>query len=249
MKHLFLISLFVSLSQLFAQQANPRIVPPGSPGQPKANSRSITPDLAQTKPNSRPASPDQALEKLMQGNQRYTQDKLQQPRRDVMRREATLATQHPFATILSCSDSRVPPEIVFDQGIGDLFIVRVAGNVVGPLELDSIEYASIHLGSSLVFVMGHENCGAIEAVMNGNTEEIESIAQLIAPSITLARSQKGDLLENGIKQNVRTVVDYLRRTPALSKLIAAGKVKVVGGYYNLETGHVSFVDTDSKKTK
>lgn len=220
MKNIFLVSFFVSLSQLFAQPTNLR-----------------------------PTNPDQALEKLMQGNQRYTQDQLQQPRRDEMRREATLATQRPFATIVSCSDSRVPTEIIFDQGIGDLFVVRVAGNVVGPIELESIDYASIYLGSSLIFVMGHENCGAIEAVINGTTEEIESVAQLIAPSVTIARGQKGDLLENGIKQNVRTMVDYLRRSSAISKLIAEGKVKVVGGYYNLETGEVSIVDTDSKKTK
>ena len=91
--------------------------------------------------------------------------------------------QKPFAIILGCSDSRVSPEILFDQGIGDLFIVRVAGNVAGPVELDSIEYAALYLKSSLVLVLGHENCGAITAVLDGQTKEIEHVADLIAPAI------------------------------------------------------------------
>jgi carbonic anhydrase len=108
---------------------------------------------------------EMGLQRLKEGNQRYVEDKLIHPDRTSERREALQSKQQPFAIIVGCSDSRVAPEIVFDQGVGDLFIVRVAGNVVGPIELDSIEYAAEYLKSCLIVVMGHQNCGAVDAVM------------------------------------------------------------------------------------
>ncbi|HUD00945.1 MAG TPA: carbonic anhydrase, partial [Rhabdochlamydiaceae bacterium] len=117
-------------------------------------------------------TPDKALETLMDGNQRFSQDKSLHSDRNSERRQELVSKQTPYAIILGCSDSRVAPEIVFDQGIGDLFIVRVAGNVVGPLELDSIEYSALYLHSSLVMVLGHESCGAIKAVLAGTTKDI-----------------------------------------------------------------------------
>src|SRR5262249_28976095 len=150
------------------------------------------------------------------------------PNRSKEARLALAEGQNPFAAILGCSDARVSPEIIFDQGIGDLFIVRVAGNVVGSLELDSIEYSAIYLKSALILVLGHQNCGAVQAVINGQTKDIESVAALITPALTLARSQKGSLLENTIKDNVIYSVDALKKSPALAALIQQGKLAVVG---------------------
>ena len=194
-------------------------------------------------------TPEAALKKLKEGNLRYANDELLHPRRDLVRRELTFSRQEPFAIILACSDSRVSPEILFDQGIGDLFIVRVAGNVVGPVELDSIEYAALYLHSSLIVVLGHENCGAVEAVLKGKTKDIETIAALIEPAIKQSAVEQGNRLENAIKDNVENVVSSLKSSPPLSRLISEKKLQVVGGYYNLRTGIVSFLKDFSSESK
>src|SRR3990170_7095870 len=115
---------------------------------------------------------DVALQELIAGNQRYAAGKLTHPHQTTRHRQELIQRQEPFAIIVGCSDSRVPPEIIFDQGLGDLFIVRVAGQVVGPVELDSIEYSVKYLGSTLIFVLGHESCGAVTAVIDGKTADI-----------------------------------------------------------------------------
>lgn len=181
------------------------------------------------------------VETLKEGNQRFATDQSIHPDRAGERRLETAALQEPFAVIVGCSDSRVAPEIIFDQGIGDLFIVRVAGNVVGPLELDSIEYAALYLHSSLVVVLGHENCGAVNAVLKGTTKDIENVAALIEPAVKESQTQKGDRLENAIKDNVKMVVKQLAETKVLKRLIAEKKITVVGGYYNFHTGCVEFL--------
>jgi carbonic anhydrase len=186
-------------------------------------------------------TPEEALKKLMDGNARYANDEMLHPRRDLVRRQATLASQEPFAIILACSDSRVPPEILFDQGVGDLFVVRVAGNVVGPIELDSIEFAALYLHSSLIFVLGHENCSAVTAVLNGQTKDIKTIAKLIKPAVKESRFEQGNRLENAIKDNVENGVHYLKRSPELAHLIDEKQIAVVGGYYNLKTGVVTLL--------
>lgn len=183
-------------------------------------------------------TPEKALEQLMNGNKRYTQDKLLHPNRDQERREALTAKQTPFASILGCSDSRVSPEIVFDQGIGDLFVVRVAGNVIGPIELDSLDYSIEYLNSSLIFVLGHENCGAVSAVLAGMTKDIEAVAIQIEPAIEKAKKMPGNALENAIKANIRMVVNQIRKSETIARFIAEKKVDVVGGYYNLATGEI-----------
>ena len=189
-------------------------------------------------------TPNAALKRLMEGNLRFTHDKLVCADRTSDRRTATAGQQRPFAVILGCSDSRIPPEIVFDQGVGDLFVIRVAGNVVGPLELDSVEYSVIHNDSSLVIVLGHENCGAVTAVMANDTQDIEAIASLIEPVIQTAKGRAGNPLENAIKDNVRAVVKQLRNSPVLARFIADRKIKVVGGYYNLVSGKVELLKDD-----
>ncbi len=186
-------------------------------------------------------TPEQALKQLIEGNERYKQEKLLHPNRSKEARLTSASGQNPFAIILGCSDSRVSPEIIFDQGIGDLFVVRVAGNVVSPVVLDSIEYSALYLKSSIVMVLGHQSCGAIQAVINGQTKDIENISSLIAPSLELARTQKGSLIENTIKDNVLYSIDQLKKSPALAKLIEEKKIQVVGGYYDFYTGAVEIV--------
>jgi carbonic anhydrase len=188
-----------------------------------------------------PPNPKVALDWLTLGNQRYVHEKLLHPNRSLESRRAVALSQNPFAVIVGCSDSRVSPEILFDQGIGDLFVVRVAGNVVGPLELDSIEFSALYLKSSIILVLGHENCGAIKAVVERNTKDIESVAALIEPAVKLAAPMPGNVIENTAKTNVRLMVNYLKSSPVLSRLIKDGKIDVVGGYYHLATGQVELL--------
>jgi carbonic anhydrase len=186
--------------------------------------------------------PQEALNRLKEGNRRFFEDKLLHPNRSHESREAVSERQKPFAIILGCSDSRVPAEILFDQGVGDLFVVRVAGNVLGPLELDSIEYSSLYLGSSLIVVLGHERCGAVQAVIDGNITEIESVAQLIEPSVAEARKQTGNLVENAIKINVNKVANQIKDSLVIRKLLQEEKIFVVGGYYDLASGKIEWLN-------
>lgn len=192
-------------------------------------------------PKEMPLTPSQSLEKLMIGNKRYVENKLYHRNATEESRDAVYYSQHPFATILGCSDSRVSPEILFDQGIGDLFVVRVAGNVADTVVVDSVEYACEHLGSSLVMVLGHERCGAIKAVLDNNAADMVAIANMIEPAVAASKKTSGDPWENAAKQNVRLVVQRLKASPELSQLIKAGKLDVIGGYYQLQSGQVEIV--------
>lgn len=178
-------------------------------------------------------TPSESLQRLVEGNQRYVKDQLLNSNRSADRREEVKKGQKPFAVIVGCSDSRVAPEIIFDQGLGDLFTVRVAGNVVGPIELDSIEYAVKVLGSSFILVMGHELCGAVDAVMEGNTGDIEDVASLIQPAIKGSKD-----LEEAIKANVRWVVAEVKKSLFIQKKIKEKKLDCRGAYYHLGTGKV-----------
>ncbi len=186
-----------------------------------------------------PPTPKEAFERLIEGNHRYMADRLESPDRTSLRRLEIHQKQKPFATIVGCSDSRVPPEIIFDQGLGDLFVVRVAGQVVGPIELDSIEYSVKYLGSSLILVLGHQFCGAVEAVLKGNTADIEEVADLIRPAL---KSVRRKTLENSIKANVRWVVKNLKETPMIQQFIKDKKIDVIGGYYTLPDGKVEILE-------
>jgi carbonic anhydrase len=183
-------------------------------------------------------TPDSALERLMQGNSRYEKGEPLNASRDEAKRKETVKGQAPYAIILGCSDSRVSPEIIFDEGIGDLFVVRVAGNVVGPIELDSIEFAALTFNSAIILVLGHRNCGAVRAVIDGKTEHIEDIAVLIEPAVQKAKWLNGNFLENAVKMNVEREVEKLKNNQLIQKFINEGRVKVVGGYYDLESGKV-----------
>ena len=191
-------------------------------------------------------SPSEAISKLKEGNGRYTSGSLQHPGQTAERRTELANTQHPFATIISCSDSRVPPEIVFDQGLGDLFIVRVAGNVINDEGLGSIEYSVDHLGARLILVLGHQSCGAVKAARDTIAAKgkapghIQSLVTAIKPAVEATAK---DDLDTTIKANVKNVVQALRSsTPILKAEVDSGKIQVVGGYYSLDTGAVTFLD-------
>jgi len=185
---------------------------------------------------------EQAMNRLMEGNNRYVHDELAHPDRDLDRREAVVSSQSPFAVIVGCSDSRVSPEIVFDQGIGDLFVVRVAGNVIGDLELNSIDYGVLYLGAVCIIVMGHENCGAVKAVIDGNTKNVEAIAKLIKPAVQEAKeASPKDLLTASIKENAHRMKDFLLDSKIIKDLVKQNKVCVRAAYYNLNTGSVEWL--------
>ncbi|MBS0627071.1 MAG: carbonic anhydrase [Verrucomicrobia bacterium] len=191
--------------------------------------------------------PEEALQKLLDGNNRYIQDRLLHPDRNTERREAVSARQEPFAIILGCSDSRVPPEIIFDQGVGDLFVVRVAGNVVGPIALESIEFSTKYLHSSLIIVLSHERCGAVNAVLEGITIDIKTISSLIEPVIEECKGScphdtpAEDLLDLCIRSNAKNIVKYIKTSPIISQHIAEKKIDVLAGYYDLGTGKVEIL--------
>jgi carbonic anhydrase len=178
----------------------------------------------------------------MQGNARYTHDALEHPNRTQERREASAASQAPFAIIVGCADSRVSPEIIFDEGVGDLFVVRVAGNVIGPLELESVEYAALYLHSVVIVVLGHESCGAVNAVVQGKTKDIESLAKMIVPAVKEAQKLDPDhLLTAAVQSNALHMKDLLMRAPAIDKLVKQGKIIVEAAYYDLQTGAVELL--------
>ena len=191
-------------------------------------------------------APADAVSKLKEGNGRYTSGNLQHPGQTTERRAELTKDQHPFAVILSCSDSRVPPEIVFDQGLGDLFVVRVAGNVIDDHGLGSIEYAVDHLGARLIVVLGHQSCGAVKAAKETIAAKgkapghIQSLATAIQPVVEATAK---DDLDTTVKANVKHVVQALRSsTPILKAKVDSGEVQVIGGYYSLDTGAVSLLD-------
>jgi len=194
----------------------------------------------QTKPG-----PDAVLAELKAGNEHHATHKYQHPHESISRQLELVTGQHPQAQVLSCADSRVPPEIIFDQGLGDLFVVRVAGNVASDTELGSLEYGAEHLHIPLLIVLGHESCGAVTAAVEGGETEghISALMNLIKPAVDKTRGTAGDPVDNAVRMNVRMVVQQLRSsTPVLSGLVARGKLKIVGGVYSLKTGLVTWLD-------
>jgi len=195
-------------------------------------------------------SADEALRLLKEGNARYVEGKPQHPRQDGARRALTAAQgQHPLAAILSCSDSRVPPEIIFDQGIGDIFVIRVAGNVASTDEIGSIEYAVDHLATPLVVVLGHTQCGAVTAVLD-DTKLPPNIANLVAPikpAVDKTRqanpqAAKDVLLKAAITANVwQALEDMLRLSPIIRDKVKDGQAQAVGAIYDLDSGQVQWL--------
>jgi carbonic anhydrase len=188
-------------------------------------------------------TPDAALKKLMDGNQRFLEKKRLNPDQDEFRIKEVAHGQAPFAAILGCADSRVVPEIAFDQGIGDIFVVRVAGNIAATEDIASEEYAVGVLGTPLLVVLGHQRCGAVKAALEGGSLPgvIESLVEAIQPAIEASEGQPGDRLTNAVKANVRMQVKRLQKASVIASAIQKGKLKVVGAYYDLDTGAISLV--------
>jgi len=187
---------------------------------------------------------EEALQTLKDGNKRFVEGTLNHPHTDNSRRLETSKAQHPFAVILSCADSRVVPELTFDQGLGDLFVIRVAGNIAKDKVIGSIEYAVKYLGSKLIVVMGHENCGAVTASMSEEDPggHIGAIIEKIKPAVYMARRMEGDPLENAIKMNANIVAEELKETkPFISAAVKDSEVLVVSAYYELSSGKVKFL--------
>ena len=190
-------------------------------------------------------SPEWALNLLMEGNQRYCDGRASHPHQTLSRRESLAGGQNPFAVILTCSDSRVSPEILFDRGVGDLFVIRTAGNVVDDIGIGSIEYAIAHLGTSLIMVLGHTSCGAVTAAVQSSEAEghVDAIVQAIAPAVEAARGTaegEASVLERAINENVRKVVAQLSSSqPILAEATANGRLLVIGGLYDIVTGRVT----------
>jgi carbonic anhydrase len=190
---------------------------------------------------------DEALARLEAGNGRFRSGHLEHPDQELSRRLQVEAEQHPYAVVVSCSDSRVPPEIVFDEGLGDLFVVREAGHVADAATLGSVEYAVEHLGVHLIVVLGHDRCGAVstavEAIVHKARPEghMLTLVDAIAPALARVQTAGGDVVARTVRANVDVVVESLRASrPILADRVASGELRVVGGVYDLHTGAVEW---------
>lgn len=189
-------------------------------------------------------SSELALQKLIEGNKRYAEGKPFYSNQTIKRRKEVAENQSPFAIIISCSDSRVPAEIIFDQGIGDLFVARVVGNVVDNMVKASVEYAAEYLNVQLAVVLGHKRCGAVDAAIksDGSHGFIDNLIKAIKPAVERAKSQTGDLWDNAVKANIEIVVDQLKSSqPILCNLVKKNKLMIVGAYYDLDSGLVDTI--------
>lgn len=186
---------------------------------------------------------EEIIERLKEGNNRFVQDKLDGKLQDSARREELTSGQAPHTIVLSCADSRVVPELAFDSGIGELFVVRVAGNLANTSSIASIEYAVAHLGSKVIVVLGHESCGAVTAAINGgdNGYNLNHLLSHITPAI--AASPDGAPVNDVVKTNAKLNGEELvNRSSIIGGAVAKGDVKIVSGYYNLGSGKVDFMD-------
>lgn len=187
---------------------------------------------------------NELIKRLKEGNDRFIMSTSSGAGRDEARRSEVAIGQHPFAIILTCSDSRLPPEFIFDQGLGDLFVIRTAGNVVDDIAIGSIEYAAEHLHSKLIVVLGHERCGAVQVTVAGGEipGHIGAIAEKIEPALAVAGDKAGDLVENTVYANIIGIVKSLQTSkPILAEMLHLGEIAVIGARYDLDGGHVSWL--------
>jgi carbonic anhydrase len=184
----------------------------------------------------------------MAGNRRWVTGRARHPNQSVNRRLALRNEQHPFATVFSCIDSRVPPELVFDRGIGDLAVMRTGAQVLDKgVVLGSVQFGPDHLGTPLILVMGHQRCGAvtatIEAIRSGHKApgHIQSVVDALRPAYLVAVKQTGDLVDNMVRAHTKLTVKRLKNDALIKKFLSRGALKVAGGYYSLDTGAVSII--------
>ena len=189
---------------------------------------------------------DEALSRLLNGDKRFVEGKSEEPHGAALieRRHALEKDQKPFAVILSCSDSRVPPELIFDVSLGDIFVVRTAGEVVDEVVVGSIEYALEHLGTRLIVVLGHQRCGAVSAAVSGasDTGDIPDLLKAILPAVEETKGQSGDRIDNAVRANARDIAKRLQTTgPIITPRVQSGEVKIVSAYYSLDTGQIELL--------
>ena len=187
-------------------------------------------------------SADAALAKLNEGNLRFATSEVSQSKPTAARRAETAQEQHPFAIILGCADSRTAPELIFDQNLGDLFVIRTAGNLVDDHALGSIEYAVAHLGARLVVVLGHQRCGAVKAALESDHApgHIESLVRDIQPAVKAVKGKPGDPLSATVAENARQVAAQIKAKAALGDL--AKEVRIVSAVYDLDTGKIDWAN-------
>jgi len=187
-------------------------------------------------------SADAALAKLKEGNLRFASSEVSQSKPTAARRAETAQAQHPFAIILGCADSRTPPELIFDQNLGDLFVIRTAGNLVDDHALGTIEYGVAHLGARLVVVLGHQRCGAVQAALESDHApgHIESLVRDIQPAVKAAKGKPGDALSATVTENARQVAAQIKAKAALGDL--AKEVRIVYAVYDLDTGKIDWAN-------
>lgn len=203
---------------------------------------------ADTVDQSMPAAA-KSWQRLEAGNDRYARDVMEHPAQSPDRIREVAKGQHPFAIILSCSDSRIPPELVFDAGVGDLFVIRVAGNTADAAAIGSIEYGAAHLGAPLLVVLGHQRCGAVQAALssldadasNPHPGHLDAFINPIVPAAKLAQQTGGDDVPDlAVRENVRRVVEQLTHSqPVLAELVHARKLTIIGAVYNLDTARIT----------
>jgi len=189
-------------------------------------------------------SADQALKLLIEGNQRFVAGKLENPNKTPTRRAELAKGQHPFAAALACSDSRTPPEIIFDRGLGDIFTLRVAGNVADKVVIESLDYSVKHLGVRVVMVLGHRRCGAVIAAVEGHEEEGKDVGPMLReldPAVAATKGMPGDPVENAVRANVRLVMLNLATSSELRAMVISGELKIIGGIYDLDTGTIEML--------
>lgn len=190
----------------------------------------------------------QAMQKLLEGNSRYVSGNVShQDQYVVERRTDLISSQHPIAVVVGCSDSRVPPEAVFDQSLGDIFVVRTAGQVLDNASMGSIEYAVEHLGVPLVVVLGHDSCGAVTAAVNGGEApgQMNCLVESIQPAVNEAKemNDRGELLNNSIDNNINKIRnDLINAGPILSEKVQKGELSIIGARYHLDTGAVQIFE-------
>ncbi|MFM7382820.1 MAG: carbonic anhydrase [Microcystaceae cyanobacterium] len=188
-------------------------------------------------------TPEQALTKLIEGNNRFVNQKRTNRNQNIERLVEVAQGQAPFAAILGCADSRVPGEIVFDQGLGDLFVCRIAGNIATTEEIGSLEFGTLVLGAKVIMVMGHERCGAVQAAIKGGElpGQVGSLIKSIDIGNVPPKSEVPGDLDKAAKANVLHQVETLKKSPILTELIAKNQLQIVGAYYDLDTGKVSLI--------
>lgn len=189
-------------------------------------------------------SPDAGLKKLFAGNARYASGAAAHPHQSASRRTEVAAGQKPFAIVVACADSRTAPEVVFDQGLGDLFVTRLAGSIVDDAALGSLEYAVDHLDSSVIVVLGHERCGAVDAAMKGGKlpGKIGAVVKPILPAVEAVKRSATPTLDAAVSENARRVAGGLAgRSHILEERVKAGTLKIVAARYDLDSGRVTLV--------